>query len=177
MSENELLSQTVLPYINENTPFLRGLENRSDTVEEKIFQVVNILEEHHGKLTRVEEIILFAKNINAKKIGLAYCKELIAETQRLADILEMQGFQTYMITCKSALTSHTSCNPIKQAKAINKLHTQLNITIGLCIGNDALFTKHAKALTSCFITKDRVLGHNPLMGLYMSNAFDAKKLL
>jgi len=128
--------------------------------------------EHRGTLTRVEELVMFAKQMRMKKIGIAYCSELVKEAKLFADILEMQGFNAVMITCSTK--KDFTCNPLLQAKSLNRLRTELNVTIGLCLGYDMLFMKHATALTTCLITKDHVLEHHPLLGLYMSNTYGNK---
>ncbi|MHA1741489.1 MAG: DUF1847 domain-containing protein, partial [Candidatus Thorarchaeota archaeon] len=38
--------------------------------------------------------------------------------------------------------------------------------VGLCIGHDMLFNKYSEAPVTTLIVKDRVLGHNPVAGLY-----------
>ena len=53
------------------------------------------------------------------------------------------------------------CNPIGQAVFLNKAGTQLNVILGLCVGHDSLFIKHAEAPVTVFAVKDRVLAHNP----------------
>ena len=69
------------------------------------------------------------------------------------------------------------CNPIMQAKLLNKEKTDLNVVVGLCVGHDSLFYKYAKGLTTTLITKDRVLAHNPVGALYQSRAYYKKLLL
>jgi uncharacterized metal-binding protein len=68
------------------------------------------------------------------------------------------------------------CNPILQAKLLNREKTDLNVIVGLCVGHDSLFIKYSKAPVTTLITKDRVLGHNPAAALYTSE-FYYKKLL
>lgn len=68
------------------------------------------------------------------------------------------------------------CNPILQAKLLNKEKTDLNVIVGLCVGHDSLFIKYSKALVTTLVTKDRVLGHNPAAALYTSG-FYYKRLL
>ena len=63
------------------------------------------------------------------------------------------------------------CNPILQAKLLNKAGTDLNIVVGLCVGHDSLFYKHSDALVTTAIVKDRVLGHNPAAALYTIDSF------
>ena len=68
------------------------------------------------------------------------------------------------------------CNPVLQARLLNKEKTDLNVIIGLCVGHDSLFIKYSKAPVTTLITKDRVLGHNPAAALYTSG-FYYKRLL
>ena len=49
--------------------------------------------ENYCKHTRVEEIMDFAKKINAKKIGIATCVGLLKESRILADILRIGAGQ------------------------------------------------------------------------------------
>ena len=43
--------------------------------------------------------------------------------------------------------------------------------MGLCVGHDTLFIKHVKSPTTVLAVKDRVLGHNPLAALYLSDSY------
>lgn len=147
----------------------------------------------YGKLTRVEEIIEFAKRIGAKKIGIATCIGLMNETKIFAKILKAKGLESYCVICKVGSTDKTDvgvpeslkvqkgcyealCNPVLQARLLNKQKTDLNVIVGLCVGHDSLFIKYSKAPVTTLITKDRVLGHNPAAALYTSG-FYYKRLL
>lgn len=66
------------------------------------------------------------------------------------------------------------CNPILQAQMLNKEHTDINIVMGLCVGHDSLFYKYADALTTTLVTKDRVLGHNPVAALNTVDSYYKK---
>jgi uncharacterized metal-binding protein len=148
---------------------------------------------YYGKLTRVEEIVAFAKGVGAKKIGIAACVGLVAEAKIFSRILRIKGLEAYGVICKVGSLdkseigipqelkiepgSHEAlCNPIMQARLLNKQRTDLNVIVGLCVGHDSLFIKHSKALVTTLITKDRVLGHNPAAALYTSG-FYYKRLL
>ena len=65
----------------------------------------------------------------------------------------------------------TMCSPIVQAEILNDAGCDLNILMGLCVGHDSLFFKHAKAFTTVFVVKDRLLGHNPIAALYQSSVY------
>lgn len=146
----------------------------------------------YGKITRVEEIAEFAKRIGAKKIGIATCVGLLNETKIFAKFLKHKGLEPYAVACKVGGTDKTKigikeelklepgcheslCNPVLQARLLNKEKTDLNVIVGLCVGHDSLFIKHSDAPVTTLITKDRVLGHNPAAALYTSG-FYYKKL-
>lgn len=146
--------------------------------------------EGYGRLTRVEEIMEFARKINAKKIGIANCIGLMNEARIFACILRKNGFEPYAIICKVGSVDKSSigiakecenigaamCNPILQARLLNKVKTDLNVVIGLCVGHDSLFYKYSDAYATTLVTKDRVTGHNPAAVLYTANSYYKKKL-
>ncbi len=141
--------------------------------------------EGYCKWTRVEEIIRFARKIGAKKIGIATCVGLIRESAIFANILEKRGFQVYGIGCKVGAMKKVSagipkecdklgavmCNPIMQAKLLEKEKTDLNVVVGLCVGHDTLFFRYSAAPVTTLIVKDRVLGHNSAAALYTSSSY------
>ena len=103
----------------------------------------------------------------------------------------MNGFEVYSAICKvgsvnktdigvepeyTCVTGNVMCNPIMQAKLLNKQKTDLNVVVGLCVGHDSLFYKYSEAISTTLITKDRVLAHNPVGALYQAKAY-YKRLL
>ena len=150
--------------------------------------------EGYCQLTRIQEIILFAKKCSFKKLGLAFCIGLANEAQTFANILRYHGFQVDSIICKSGSVTkkfinikreeqvrptcefEPMCNPIGQAEFLNSQETELNILLGLCVGHDSLFIKYSKAPVTIFAVKDRVLGHNPIAAIYTANSYYNKKL-
>jgi len=138
--------------------------------------------------TRLEEIINFARKMGYKKLGVAFCMGVMNEARILIPILENRGFDVISVCCKTGGIAkeeigvkdeekirpgryETMCNPISQAEILNKEGSDFNILLGLCVGHDALFLKYAKALTTVFVVKDRLLGHNPVAALYMSSSY------
>ncbi|HIW84807.1 MAG TPA: DUF1847 domain-containing protein [Candidatus Dorea gallistercoris] len=146
--------------------------------------------ENYCKYTRVEEIMEFARKIKAGKIGIATCVGLLRESRTLASILRKHGFEVYGAACKAGAVPKTEvgipeecckigknmCNPILQAKLLNAAKTDLNVVMGLCVGHDSLFYKYSEALTTTGVTKDRVLGHNPVAALYTAESYYNKLL-
>lgn len=146
--------------------------------------------EGYGKLTRVEETMAFARKIGARKIGIAFCIGLAGEARTFARILRANGFDVYSVICKVEGRAKSSigipkecekigasmCNPILQARLLNNAGTDLNVTIGLCVGHDSLFYKYSEAFVTTLIAKDRVTGHNPAAPLYTADSYYHKKL-
>ena len=147
----------------------------------------------YGKLTRVEEIIAFAKRIGATRIGIATCMGLIEESRIFARILRVNDLEPCSVICKVGSVDKAEigipedlkvcsgcfegiCNPVLQARLLNQTHTDLNVIVGLCVGHDSLFIKYSEAVVTTLITKDRVLGHNPAAALY-NHKFYYKRLL
>jgi uncharacterized metal-binding protein len=154
--------------------------------------------QYYGQLTRVEEIIVFAHKIGARKIGIASCAGLIHENRIFADILRANGLQAFGVLCKVGGKDkcemgiadsdkirpgqyEAMCNPIMQAELCNKEQTDLNVISGLCVGHDSLFIKNSQAPVTYLVVKDRVLAHNPIGALnttmsYYKRLMDGVKL-
>ncbi len=142
----------------------------------------------YGKWTRVQEVVEFAKRLEVRKIGIAFCIGLRNEARIFAEILEAHGFEVVSVCCKvggepkenlgladsekvlpGAYESY--CNPVAQAFILDREGCGLNVLVGLCVGHDSLFFKHTEALTTVLVAKDRVTGHNPAAVLYTSNSY------
>jgi uncharacterized metal-binding protein len=138
--------------------------------------------------SRVEELIEFAHRMGYRKLGVAFCGALTHEASILSEILEKHGFKIVAVSCKVGRIPkerigvkdeekvkigefEPMCNPITQAKILNKAKTDFNIMLGLCIGHDSLFLKYVESLTTVFAVKDRVTGHNPMAALYTSRSY------
>ena len=67
---------------------------------------------------------------------------------------------------RSPQVFESACNPLLQAELLNRAGTGFNIIVGLCVGHDMLFTSHSEAPVTTLIVKDRLLGHNPVIGLF-----------
>ena len=134
---------------------------------------------YYLKLTRLEESVEFAKLLGTKKIGLAFCIGL-AEEAKLIEAYFAKFFEVHSVCCKvcaiekdklglepiKAGAKEVMCNPKVQAAILNKEATELNFTVGLCVGHDMLFTSASAAPVSCLVAKDRVMAHNPLGAIY-----------
>jgi uncharacterized metal-binding protein len=144
---------------------------------------------------RVEETAQFAKKMGYKRLGVAFCIGLKDEAKTLVKILENRGFEVVSVCCKAGAIPkerigitdeqkinrsgafEAMCSPISQAEILNSEKTEFNILVGLCVGHDSLFLKYAKAPSTVLVAKDRVFGHNPVMGLYLASSPYYRKLL
>jgi len=135
--------------------------------------------EYYCEETRLGEVVLFAKELGCKRIGLAFCIGLSEEAKVVDDILS-KHFTVISVCCKvgginkkdfnlqqiSQEDPEVMCNPVGQAELLNQAKSELNIICGLCVGHDAIFSKLSEAPVTALIAKDRVLAHNPAAAIY-----------
>ena len=167
----------------EEINFLKELYTTEENF--KIAQVSAELSIPQG-LTRIEETMEFARRLGYKKLGLAFCSALANEAKIIDKIFRYHGFEVESIMCKVGSLSRKlvnlekknvpMCNPIAQAKFLNEAKTDLNVVVGLCIGHDSLFFKYSEAPVTVLAVKDRILAHNPLGAVYLSESAYKKKL-
>ena len=159
-----------------------------DSENQQMAQDVARTWKDYGKLTRVEETVLYAKLRGYKKLGLAFCVGLSQEAELFTNLLFNEGFEVISVCCMCGGLSSEDvalpeeekilpgqrqpmCNPLGQAAVLDAEGCELNILLGLCVGDDALFIKHTNAPVTVLAVKDRVLAHNPLGALYTSRNF------
>ena len=165
-----------------------------DAKDYKIAKTAALVEkENYCRLTRIEEIIDFCKRMEYKKIGFAFCMGLKKEMEAIYKIFAGHNFEMHSAGCKCGSISkeflglkredqidpekfEAMCNPIGQASYLNECKTEFNILVGLCVGHDTLFIKHAEAPITILAVKDRVTGHNPLAPVYLSDGYYRSKL-
>lgn len=113
---------------------------------------------------RIEELKNYARKSGVKRIGIAHCIAFQKEANVLKTKLENE-FEVYSIDCKVGKIAASdligsdakgiSCNPSGQAEYLATNKTELNVSIGLCMGHDILFNQKSKAPTTTLLTKDR----------------------
>lgn len=139
--------------------------------------------ENERTLCRLSELIYFCLEMRYQRIGLAYCVDLEEPATILARVLR-RFFKVYPVCCKiegsllaDPLTQPTTvperspardiaCNPAAQAEALNRLQTDLNVIVGLCMGSDCIFTQCSKAPVTTLFVKDKSLANNPIGAVY-----------
>lgn len=141
--------------------------------------------------TRIEEICEFANKMGYQRLGLAFCVGLAREANIVVGLLTARGFDVVSVVCKVGAVPkevigladnekirigqfESMCNPVAQAMLMNDASVEFNILLGLCVGHDSLFFKHADAPTTVLAVKDRVTGHNPLAAVYLLDSYYSK---
>lgn len=165
--------QPQLPHESEDEPEDAGLmlESARDIALEK-----------ERTLCRLSELIYFCLEMKYRKIGVAFCIELLEATDILVRVLR-RFFEVHPICCKvggklandpwSGLP-HTGgadirdigCNPQGQAGILNRIGTDINVVVGLCMGADCVFSKASRAPVSALFVKDKSLANNPIGAIY-----------
>ncbi len=163
------------------------LDKAKETLKEpdnqSMAQAVARTWKEYGKLTRVEETLEYARLRGYKKLGVAFCVGLSQEAELFTNLLINEGFDVVSVCCMCGTLSSDDialpeedkiipgfrqpmCNPIGQAAVLDEEGCELHVLLGLCVGDDTLFIKHAKAPVTVLAVKDRVLAHNSLGALY-----------
>ncbi len=134
---------------------------------------------YYMQLSRLEESVKFAQEFGCASIGVAFCVGLAAEAKYIVQYFQ-KFFTVHSVCCKvCGVDKHyfsleqiqpdrfeAMCNPAIQAKLLNDAKTELNFTVGLCVGHDMIFNRNSAAPVSALVAKDRVLAHNPLGAVY-----------
>ena len=154
-------------------------QNSSHMIE----AALDISFENERILCRLSELIYFCLEMRYQRIGLAYCTELEEPTEILVRVLR-RFFKVYPVCCKvggrivsDTLTppqpahAHSSapqvaCNPTGQVDVLNRLETDINVLVGLCMGADCLLTRLSDAPVTTLFVKDKSLANNPIGAVY-----------
>ena len=146
------------------------------------------------QVTRVEEIMEYALRMGYTHLGVAFCVGLSEEARTFVRILRANHFTVDSVCCKNGSVpksllgitreqqaypereTEPMCNPAAQAELLVKAGCQLAVLLGLCVGHDTLFIRHCSIPCTVLAVKDRVLAHNPIGALYMSESYMKNRL-
>jgi uncharacterized metal-binding protein len=123
---------------------------------------------------RLEEIRNYARQAGIKRIGIAHCVSLPKEAAAVEQFLSAD-FEIHSINCKCGRITKNEmlgiegnsimCNPSGQAEFLKEKQTELNISVGLCVGHDMIFSQKSDVAVTTLVVKDRVNNHNPIEGI------------
>jgi uncharacterized metal-binding protein len=128
---------------------------------------------------RVEELVTFARGRGMRRIGIAFCVTLIKEAQELARQLRAAGLAAELVCCRVGAIDYDRiglpkahpnrfaaiCNPVAQARLLNRSKVDLVAQVGLCIGHDLILQEECETPVTTLVVKDRVFDHHPVLAL------------
>jgi uncharacterized metal-binding protein len=144
---------------------------------------LDICFEDERTLCRLSELIYFCLEMRYQRIGLAYCVDLEEAADTVTRVLR-RFFVVYPICCKvggilppeaapdmrtandRVKGGYVACNPAGQAQILNRLETDFNVVVGLCMGADCVFTRQSDAPVTTLFVKDKSLANNPIGAVY-----------
>lgn len=121
--------------------------------------------------SRLEEIKNYAQKAGLKRIGIAHCVSMPKEAAVVGQFLA-EDFEVYSVDCKCGRIQKKDllggdgksimCNPSGQAEYLQENKTELNISMGLCVGHDMIFSQKSNVAVTTLVVKDRINNHNPM---------------
>ena len=129
-----------------------------------------------GTLSRMEEIVEFARLMKYKKLGLAYCYGMEQYAKAIETLLLDGGFEVSAVSCSvgglkqsevntESCIHKVSCNPLGQAEQLNSENVGLTVIAGICLGHDILLNRTLNMDFTTLVVKDRKYNHAPLSGI------------
>ena len=142
---------------------------------------VDVACEQDRALCRLAELVYFALEMGYRRIGVAFCLELLEPAKILAQVLG-RFFDVLPVCCKigggpvgespvnqrqdDPFSMVVACDPCGQAAMLDSWHADLNVIVGLCVGADSVFARASRAPVTTVFVKDRSLANNPIGALY-----------
>lgn len=152
-----------------------GFKEMDKLYDEDSLTVMTIAEDAYVRgSNRLEEIRNYAKKAGLKRIGIAHCVSMPKEAAAVSKFLS-DDFEIYSVDCKCGKVTKQEmlgregnaimCNPSGQAEFLKENNTELNISMGLCVGHDMLFSQKSNVAVTTLVVKDRVNNHNAIEGI------------
>ena len=134
-------------------------------------------------LCRVAELVYFIIEMKFRRVGVAFCIDLIEPTRILCGVLR-RFVEVFAAGCKvqdpfapsgeargpvldePAGSRDLPCNPLGQAEVLRRFGSEFNVSIGLCMGVDSVFAQASSAPLTTLFVKDRMLANNPIGAVY-----------
>ena len=148
-------------------------ERRIEKLYDKdTLQIMQAVEDAYVRgSNRVEEIKNFALEAGFKRIGIAHCVTFPKEAEAVKRFFS-DKFDVFSVDCKcdrvpkhemlGGESQSIMCNPVGQAEYLKENKTEMNISMGLCVGHDMIFNQKSSSPVSVLVVKDRTTKHNPL---------------
>lgn len=125
-----------------------------------------------AKKSRLEHLVDFCQSLGINQIGIASCLRYIHDAHYLQQVIKSQGFKCYLVMCKvgglqtkdiciDKKTDWIICNPLSQALFLNKLGCEVDVTLGLCMGQEMIFNKYAEGYITNLYVKEKISNERP----------------
>lgn len=121
--------------------------------------------EGYGRWVRVREVAEVAHRMGWSRVGVAHCVETRREAELAARYLEGEGLRVVLPPVRGR------CGPVEQAEQFRTELVELNVLVGMCVGHDSLFIRHATGPVTSLVVRDLRLRHNPVAALYTRRGY------
>jgi len=151
-------------------------DNIKDLYNKQSLEIMQTAEDAYEKgSNRVYELKNFARKAGIKRIGIAHCVSMPKEADSVKQFLSDE-FDVYTVDCKCGKVSKHEmlgcegkgimCNPAGQAEYLRENNTELNISMGLCVGHDMIFNQKSASPVTTLVVKDRPTQNNPMESIH-----------
>ena len=124
---------------------------------------------------RIQEIKNYARKAGIKRIGIAHCVTFPKEAEAVKQFLSDE-FLVYSVDCKCGHVTKQEmlgcegngimCNPSGQGEFLKENDTELNISMGLCVGHDMVFNQKSVSPVTTLVVKDTTSKHNTMESIH-----------
>ncbi|MBN1609486.1 MAG: DUF1847 domain-containing protein [Polyangiaceae bacterium] len=129
---------------------------------------LDISAEPERVLCRMAELAYFCVEMHYEHVGLAFCADLLAESETVTRLLR-RFVRVTPVCCRVGgqwqeedPEGGPTCNPFAMAHMLNAAKTDLNVAVGLSIGCDVVFGQLSHAPVTTLFVKDKLLANNPV---------------
>jgi uncharacterized metal-binding protein len=137
----------------------------TDDARRLLYHSARVEADGYGRWTRVHEVAELSRRLGYQCLGVAHCPDMEREAQLAARMLRSEGLRVVVPP------TGTDCDPVAQATFLGEEGAELNVLAGMCVGHDALFLRHSRALVTSLVVRDRRLAHNPVAALYTRDSY------
>jgi uncharacterized metal-binding protein len=142
----------------------------SEPARRLAYHAARVEADGYCRWTRIHEVVELAKRMGYQRIGLAHCRDTRREAALAARCLRGHGLD-------AVLPEHArDCDPVGQADLHARLACDFSVTVGMCVGHDALFVRHARAPVTSLVVRDLRFRHNPIGAVYTRKGYSQDAL-
>jgi len=137
----------------------------TDMTRRLAYHAARVEAEGYCRWTRIREVAELARRMGYRRIGIAHCRDMRREAALAGRYLLECGLD--VIPADGA----RDCDPIGQAAAFAARGSDFNVIAGMCVGHDALFSRHSRVPVTSLVVRDLRLRHNPVAALYTRKGY------